>query len=37
MSREQLDDHALLDVAAEQTSALHALLDRRQAAENMDD
>jgi hypothetical protein len=37
MSREQLDDHALLDVAAEQTSALHALLDRRQAAENMKD
>ena len=36
LSRDQLDDNALLDVASEQASALRALLERRQAAEHRD-
>jgi hypothetical protein len=36
LSRGQLDDNALLEVASEQTSALRSVLDRRQAAEYRD-
>jgi hypothetical protein len=36
MSRDQLDDHALHDVASEQTTALDALLAQRQTAEQED-
>jgi hypothetical protein len=36
LSRDQLDDNALLEVASEQTSALRAVLDRRQPAERRD-
>jgi hypothetical protein len=36
LSRDQLDDDALLQVAAEQVSALRSVLDRRQAAEHRD-
>jgi hypothetical protein len=36
LSRDQLDDNALLEVASEQTSALRAVLERRQAAERGD-
>jgi hypothetical protein len=34
LSRDQLDDNALLDVASEQTSALRAVLERRLAADD---
>jgi hypothetical protein len=34
LSRDQLDDDALLEVASEQVSALRSVLDRRQAAEH---
>jgi hypothetical protein len=37
LSRDQLDDNALLDVASEQASALRAVLERRQAAEHRDE
>jgi hypothetical protein len=37
MSRDQLDDHALHDVASEQASALNALLAQRQTAEQRDE
>jgi hypothetical protein len=36
LSRDQLDDNALLNVASEQVSALRALLQRRQEAEHQD-